>query len=471
MSAATEGTLVTTQTGEIFTDVPLDVQYPPYEHGPTNNRTFNWVTPVDEHLLRKAVDLGRLPQGQRRSIAVVDWSALNNTVRLLSEPTSVSDPFTAILDLSTVVAALINYDFMLALNYGDTLERARAMFPFAESSIVGIEAGHREAFDHDIDAVCTDARGLLERYYLEAQSLLDSATSAGAEWVGVLRTAWTALVPDTEYPRHNFGAYDPIDEGHPYEDYFRDPTIAFDSLFELTDGAWRVRADVDWALAILDNDRRSLFYEILVAQLRQHVDDQRSFTFRYLANSLRSPMQIARTAMAQQQLSQLPTAPEDWLQQEWANLGRSWNMEINLPLWMNAALYGAHGGRTIPDAVGELRQLAKGFRKRRAELEDSLFEGDVRVLDSLQAALSGDLTRLTVRCREGRGTSSRSGRCEHSHGSTGPYRAEIGCFPGGHGSTGVVPGAVVANVSPANLVRLRPRQSRQARHQCPPRPR
>jgi hypothetical protein len=348
---------------------------------------LRWTSVTGRHPLTTVRSNLPFPQGRRVSIAVVDWSALNNTCRLLIEPAAVDDPFTAILDLSTIVTALIYYDHLLVLNYGEVAQRATDTFGLQSNVIVGLPLqppNSKSAWGQP-----TEMRTLIEQYYTAAQDELAFAYRRNLPWVADLGRRWTALLPG-----ENRNAMARIKYLHSPSSYERPPSRSLDSLFTLRLGAWRL-TDKRRVELIIDNDSRSLFYDILLGQLRQHLDKQRTFTFRYLANALRSPMQLARAHYAEQLLSALSPAPEDWLQQEWAKLYRPLSLDLRMPFWLAAVLHTARRGKTIPDAVVELRDASRGFRKHRANLEEQLFEGDLSQYEKLRAALQGQVAKLT----------------------------------------------------------------------------
>ena len=108
---------------EIFPSIPPGTVRSPRQVDDLDRQSFlypseymlRWTSVTGRHPLTTVRSNLPFPQGRRVSIAVVDWSALNNTCRLLIEPAAVDDPFTAILDLSTIVTALIYYDHLLVL--------------------------------------------------------------------------------------------------------------------------------------------------------------------------------------------------------------------------------------------------------------------------------------------------------------------------------------------------------------------
>jgi hypothetical protein len=339
------------------------------------SRELQWTGIEGRHPIAAERSGLPLPQGRYASIAVVDWSALNNTWQILREPAAVTDPFIAILDLSTIITAVIFYDHLLVLDYGEVAQRTTEILGLDNDVIVGLPPGLPDDPIRAPTDEAFDIRSMIEWLYNAANLELRQAVQYRAPWILDLQRRWEALLPGL----HSQSFRKELLDTYKYVSYERDPTehgghpaIDFDSLFSLHDDAWRVddgREELTWR--IVDNDLRSLFYEILLGQLRQHLDVQRTFTFRYLANALRSPMQFARARYAEHQLAGLSPAPEDWMQQEWKQLYRQLSLDVRLPFWLAAVLQTARRGRTIPNAVVELRAAARTFRKHRVDLETS----------------------------------------------------------------------------------------------------
>jgi hypothetical protein len=136
----------------------------------------------------------------------------------------------------------------------------------------------------------------------------------------------------------------------------------------------------------------------LVEQLRNRLDKQRILTFRYLANPLRMPMQAARARLAEAELRAVRPAAEDWLQAQWAGLQvplQAAPLTLRMPFWLGVVLATARTRQEVPAAVRALRGKARRFRRRRSDIEEDLFAGDLRSIDAMQAALQGDVSRLT----------------------------------------------------------------------------
>ena len=378
-----------TTTEEVFSRVPLEAGWP---LGARERLDSSTGLPVQYHWLGGDHPLARqrgalsLPAGSG-SIAVIDWNAARNTVMLFREPRAIVDPFMAVLDLATVVGAFVFYDRLLLLDYDAMAARLAEVFDL-HGVVQGISATEYVPSGvgmHD----------LIEMYFQEAQMELEKATGTDEAWVGWLRESWSNLLPQAEFPRHDEGANDRL-HGH-YNAYEGVRNVALDALFRLHAGTYLPR-DVDFDELILDNDARSLFYEILVEQMRIYLDPQRVLTFRYLANPLRTPMQAARARLAEAELRALRPAAEDWLQAEWTQLLTSLQappMSVRIPFWLGVVLSAAFDRFDVPEVVRDLRHRARRFRSRRREIEEELFVGNLGSIATMRTALQGDVNSLT----------------------------------------------------------------------------
>jgi hypothetical protein len=374
----------------VFPRVPLEAGWPSDAATPprVDQSTglpiqYHWLG-GDHPLARQRVAL-ELPAGPG-SIAVIDWNAARNTVMLFREPRAIADPFVAILDLATVVSALVFYDQLLLLDYDGMATRLAEVF-----GISGVIKGIN-ATDYSPDG---GMHSQIEYYFEEAQRELEEATGAGETWISWLRESWSNLLPNANFPRHDWEANDRL-HGH-YNLYDGRTDAAFDALFRLHSGTYSPR-DIDFGELILDNDARSLFYEILVEQMKIHFDPERTLTFRYLANPLRTPMQAARARLAETELRALRPAAEDWLQAQWTQLLTSLDApftSIKMPFLLGIALSAGPHRMDVPYAVLNLRDQARHFRSCRREVEEELFVGNLNSMANMRAALQGDLNILT----------------------------------------------------------------------------
>ena len=372
---------------DIFSRVPADVigSFWHTERSDASGRRV-WLDESDQdHPLVKERSRSGFLTGSSASVALVDWSALHNVATLFDAPSDIRDPFTAILDLATVVAALVFYDRVVCLDYGSVCARVADHFALP-NVLFGMDpgpSGHGPMHD------------MIEDYFDEAKIELQRAARDGESWLARLAANWEHLLPSVSYP-HDFEYMFDIVHGGDYEHGF---DVARDNLFELRESEYQFLGDQlgDALLQILmlDNDRRSLFYEILLEQIRVRWDPDRRMSFRYLSTCLRTPMKLARDEWAREQLAALKPAPEDWLQQEWTQLVTRAQGSVRLPFWLGAALANSRARGDFPSAVVALREEAEGFRRRRHELENALFEGDLDRLEKLSAALRGDLNKVT----------------------------------------------------------------------------
>jgi hypothetical protein len=377
-----------TTTEGVFSCVPLEAGWP---SGASPRIDDSTGLPTQYHWLGGAHPLARqraaleLPASPG-SIAVIDWNAARNTVMLFREPRAITDPFVAILDLSTVLTGLVFYDQVLLLDYDSTATRLAEIFRL-DRVIKGANATTHSSHGGIHDQI--------EYYFSEAQRELEEATEAGEAWIDWLRESWGTLLPHTEFPRHDKETNDRL-HGH-YNNYDGRTDVALDALFRLHAGTYRPR-EVNFGNLILDNNARSLFYEILVDQMKMHLDPGRVLTFRYLANPLRAPMQAARARLAEAELRALRPAVEDWMQAQWTQLLASTQgppISIQMPLLLSVVLSAGRHRFDIPDIVHDLRHQARRFRSRRREIEEELFIGNLSSMATMRTALQGDVNRLT----------------------------------------------------------------------------
>jgi hypothetical protein len=215
---------------------------------------------------RSAVDV---KDDEPLSAAVVDWSALHHTWCLFEAPDTIPDPFIALLDLSTVIGALIFHDVVLVIDHDRIASRINGLFGI-EGVVRGLEAPSRWG-DESVDE-------RIEKHFLDAQLELEQATRDHEPWIGWLCDRWERLLPSAQFPRHDAPAYEresqgqlrELDEPRQFGPYFGGPR-RWESLFALEGRWYRARLDQEYGDLILDNDRRALFYDRLLEDMRaQH---------------------------------------------------------------------------------------------------------------------------------------------------------------------------------------------------------
>ena len=120
------------------------------------------------------------------------------------------------------------------------------------------------------------------------------------------------------------------------------------------------------------------------------VNSRSDITVRYIGGCLRAPMQLAR---AEASLG-LTTGVEAILQNHWRVLaGKTY--PIRLPFWMDAVLARSKTTDELIRNVSDLRKMARGFRRRRGELEEKIRFGDESVIGQIISALQGEAEKIS----------------------------------------------------------------------------
>jgi hypothetical protein len=125
-------------TEELFSRVPMDTRWPPEGAvaAVADPQEYCWLG--GDHPLARQRSALALPSAPA-SIAVIDWCAARNVVALFEEAQSIADPFVAILDLATVIGALVFYDRLLLLDYAGMAARLAEVFGL-KGVVHGIDA-------------------------------------------------------------------------------------------------------------------------------------------------------------------------------------------------------------------------------------------------------------------------------------------------------------------------------------------
>ena len=363
----------------------------------------------DEQALTK--QLARLPELKREicrqagplghrvgSIALVDWTSVDNTC-LLMQPNFWRvgfDPFVAIVDLSAVLCAVIFYDRVLVLDYGEMARKA--------NEVLGLDQVFRSIDPDSLPSSDRPMRQLLNALFVSAIDELDHATVSKEPWMDHLKSAWRQLLPDENFSAHT---YDNYGESCGYTaSPQRESGVRMIFSHGDLEGAWlRTAQGEPCAKMILDNDVRTLFYEYLTGVFAYMFKDRDHCPeVRYIGGCLRTPMLSARAQWAENWISTGFRSPAElWLAKEWRKSYTPVVMEqvtLQLPFWMNAAFARARKREDIPTAVQELRKAAKGFRKHRADLTNALRRGNMPTTLNYQAALRGTTDEFVKRMQE-----------------------------------------------------------------------
>ncbi|MFC1596890.1 hypothetical protein ACFL5Q_02985 [Planctomycetota bacterium] len=312
----------------------------------------------------------------RESVAIIDWTSLDNTCRLLGGE-RILDPFITILDLTAVVAAVIFYDRVIVL---DDMGRANAGNELLnlDDVIRAVDPGRTEQF--------TLMGLLLDAHFVSALTELDRATTSQRPWLKCLEGAWAELLPNLEFPKHHRNAFE---ENFGYNSS-PDRHSGLRVIFDLVDEQFFYSDREAAKHMILDNDIRALFYERLANAFSSIIHEDRGYPpVHYVGGCLRVPMLLARAKLAESILDPHVTL-ENWLQKQWARLYRTCEYAVRLPFWMDAVLHGVRSPTELGNAVCKTRDAARALRARRSQIETALALGDALENDKLLDALGGD---------------------------------------------------------------------------------
>lgn len=347
--------------------------------------------PGAQEQVRQAVDVRAKDSS---SVAIVDRTALWRTTSLLSGELDAIDPFMALADLATILGAVIFDDRVIVLGDEETVGLAARA-----NGLLGLESVIRPTGFDPYAPEASDDRSssalMQELPLLSAQRELVRASRERAQWLDLLRGNWEKLLPGVrQFPAHHEGRVLEAIEMYkdmPYDNY---------QLFIIEDREWRFSSE-PLDNIIIDNDFRALYYERLVQCFTAMVtDDDAGPSVHYASGCLRSPMLLARAKYAAGPFRE-PTTTIGRLQQSWealesANaLAAASTQSLVLPFWADAVLAASRRPADIPRIVSKYRSQARGFRKRRNELDGAIQNGDTNQLEQRVLALRGDASKLS----------------------------------------------------------------------------
>ncbi len=313
-----------------------------------------------------------------RSVALVDWSALNRTCALLGSDASLQDPFVSLADFSSILAACVFYDRVVVLDQTGTLDRRANEAMGLDGVVVSLRP----------DAGDSAMAFLLDHHYSWSWHYFDRATKSGSQWLTWLQEFWAELLPGVSFPQHAAAAF----EGELGYNTSPQRESWIDVVFRSPHDEWLL-APHDSDRLILDNDIRALVYERLAQTFDSMLGDGAG-SVRYVGGCLRSPLLLARAKDAEARLLDAP-AVEDWLLEQWVARYRSVGGTVRLPFWAGAVLARSKGDRrALPDEIARCRRQAARLRKRKAELEAALRAADESGLRELESAVRGELEYL-----------------------------------------------------------------------------
>jgi hypothetical protein len=317
------------------------------------------------------------------------------TTRLVSGDLGSNDPFIGLADMATILGAVIFDDRVVVLGDEEIVDiAARA------NALLGLDDVIRPiSFNPDPDGEQPSDRtfsALIESLFLSAQAELVRASSEGADWLERLRQSWAELLPGVrEFPAyHDAGFYEVIDK-------YKDQPYDLYDLFNIAGGEWKFSFEQLDEL-ILDNDLRGLYYERVVQCFTAMLTEGRTGpSVHYASGGLRSPMLLARAKYAATPFRESTTTigrlQQSWKALESANALAAASAEpFVLPFWGDAALAGCRRPEDLPRVVSRYRSKARGFRRRRGELDRAIHEGDTERLDLRVLALRGDASKLSL---------------------------------------------------------------------------
>jgi len=362
------------------------------ERSTTNTGGLLWGPDVDEmgstigelEALRLAisrqVDLGANPHP---SIALVDWTSLHHAKLLLEQPDEIRDPFTALANFASVIAAVLFYDRVLVISDTSGANDALGVGDLIRPVPVSLPGVPEETFP-----------ALLDRHYWWArdQLLPESMGHQPPDWLTGLAENWNDLLPGTPFPEHRIDSYQ--------DATFRTSSMRGDwqAVVFQRESEWTLTGDV--TKVIVDNDLRALVYERLAATLQAMLrDESRQPSVQYVGGCLRAPLLLARAQAAEAALLPAHT-PENWLQQSWQQLFQRQSREVQVPFWLQAVLAASRERQEIAPTLIKLRRAGSAYRKHRQELANAVTLQDRPALQSVFSALAGDVQALNHTAQE-----------------------------------------------------------------------
>lgn len=323
-----------------------------------------------------------LPKKSYISVAILDWTTVRSSVDLLSSSRGVREPFTALVNLGALVAAVIFYDRILVIPNDTGIAETLGL----EEVIRGIP------YEGEGSGIPSSSFStLLEGHYRWAIDELTRASNSDVPpfWLTELKRHWKHLLPQTSFPSHDFM------DGYQKMLRYNSPS-AYEhrrTIFRPNEERWLPGRDL--GPVILENDLKALFYERLAQTMQAMLSDsEREVEIRYVGGCLRSPMLLARAQGARAAMLN-SASPEAWLQEAWAELVRSEPHQVRAPFWLQAVLASVKTPAEIPRVLAGFRRAATRYRLHRSEFHEAIFLGDQKVLSSRISALSGNIASLT----------------------------------------------------------------------------
>ena len=342
---------------------------------------------------QELLKLPRLPQevqsqvgcmpGSHESVALIDRTALSHAHELLVGKWTY-DPFVALLDLTSVVGAVIFYDRVVVVGRADLADQVNSLLDVGEviravslTTLPSVQAGRWR-----IESMLS---GCFDEAFAELQEVTLSCKATGKVplWLDNLMIAWRQVLPHVPFPAHDGTGL--LKLGWSVSPGPRILQAIFDEFpsgFDYSDTEQLQEA-------ILYNDIRGLFYEKVanvLSALLSH--DTRRPPVHYVGNCLRTPMLSARARLAES-LLQPSAIVENWLQKEWAQKYRHSEFTVHVPFWLNAVLANVNDLADFGTSVRRARDAGSPLRARRRQIEEGLADGNATVMDTMRTALKG----------------------------------------------------------------------------------
>jgi len=316
------------------------------------------------------------------SVALIDWTTLYHVAALFEGELDQVDPFVALADLSSMVAAALFYDRIVVLNGEPHLAVVKQALNLGESLV----------------SLRTDAVVEKDGYpLLEAQ--LDSSfqkaaislarTPKGHVLLDSLDRSWQEMIPGIQVPsRRNIQdvawEFSGDRPDHLRQLFHPDPSLSGMWAFQISESL------------ITKSDVAALSYENLAATLSSAISAQPGPgpTVRYVGGVLRAPMQRAVRAAWHAAWDEKGPPAEAALNGWWQERFQKRPVTPAFPFWISAILENCDNRDDFGRQVSTWRRRAAHFRAARVALEQALIDDNPTAYDNHQRALGGAIDEL-----------------------------------------------------------------------------
>jgi|SRR5271166_996498 len=291
------------------------------------------------------------PKKEIATVALIDWTTLYHVAALFEGKLEGVDPFVALADLSSMVAAALFYDRVVVINGEPHLYVVQQAFNMDET-LVSLRT---DAFIEEDGYPLLEAQ-LDDSFQAAAIGLCNMST--GHVFLDSLNRSWQEMIPGVSVPTNR----NIQDVGWEFSgdkpDHLRQLFRPDSSL----GGAWALRASEE---LITKSDVAALSYENLASTLTAAIADQPGHgpAVRYVGGVLRAPMQRAVRASWRATWDEKGPPAEAALNAWWQERFRESPITPAFPFWISAILenvsnretrgrlcfgVGGHGGAACP---------------------------------------------------------------------------------------------------------------------------